>query len=124
MTHNPTGRVETHMKGAGVLIQADVEQRTKEIAVINDHDHPTEDDHKQAVKELQNENINLSSEDNTERPMVAATGTHIAADTGHKVKDRKPDDSQMIAEAEVREGVREAEHNTMLTERSEPEKNE
>lgn len=126
MTQKPKGRVQEHMEGTGALTQADVEDRAREIAVINggDGSQPTDEDRARARKELQNENLALSSDDATEEPLAAASGSHLAADTGHRIKARKPVDSQEIEETEVREGVREAEHDTLLTERSEPRKEE
>lgn len=126
MKHNPEGRVQEHMEGAGAPTQAAVENRARELSIINggDGSSPTDEERAQALIELRNENLNLSGDDATEEPLAAAPGSHLAADTGHKVKDRKPVDSQEIQEAEVREGVREAEHDTLLTERSEPRKEE
>jgi hypothetical protein len=120
MTQNSKGRVEEHMQGTGALTHANVEDRAREIAIINggDGSNPTDHDRAQALQELQNETVRLSTDESTEEPLAAAPGTHFAADTGHKIKNRKPEDSQMIEETEIREGVREAEHNTMLTERN------
>lgn len=119
MEQNPKGRIEEHMDGMGPLTKADIQERAREIAVINDRDgsNPTEEDRIQAAKELENRHLNLSDSDSTEEPMSAAVGTHLAAETGHRTKDRKPNDPQRLQELEVREGLREAEHDTMLHER-------
>jgi hypothetical protein len=53
--------------------------------------------------------------------MSVEEGTHLAAATGRKIPTFKPDDPQRLAELETREGVREAEHDTMLTERRDSE---
>jgi len=126
MTHNPTGRVETHAQGAGVLTAEDLEARAREIAVINGDEgsKPSDEDRARAARELKSEGFVLSTDDATDEPLAAAPGSHLAADTGHKIQDRKPLDSQEIEEREVREGVREAEHDTMLTERTTPDRNE
>lgn len=120
MDRTPRGRIEEHMDGMGPLTKADIQERAREIAVINGRDgsNPTEEDRLQAAKELLNQHLNLSDDDSTEEPMNAATGTHLAAETGHQVKDRKPDDPQRLQELEIREGLREAEHDTMFHERN------
>lgn len=124
MTQNPKGRVQEHMEGTGAVTQAVVEDRAREISIINggDGSNPTDEDRTRALKELQNENIVLAADDATEEPLAAAPGSHLAADTGHRIKDRKPDDPEQLRETEIREGIREAEHDTMLTERTESEK--
>jgi hypothetical protein len=38
----------------------------------------------------------------------------MAVDTGHRVEQTRPPDEQQITEAEVKEGLREAEHERML----------
>lgn len=126
MERNPKGRVEKHMNGMGAPTRANVEERAREIAIIKgrDESNPTEADRVQATNELQNQDLNFSQDDNTDEQASAAGGTDFAANTGHKTQDRKPDDPQLLQEMEVREGVREAEHDTMLAERSEPDKNE
>jgi hypothetical protein len=114
------------MDEMGPVTRADVQERAREIALINGRDgsNPSDEDRLQAEEELLNRHLNLSTDDSTDEPMAAASGSRLAADTGHKTKDHKPTDPQLLQEMEVREGLREAEHDSMVTERMNPERNE
>jgi hypothetical protein len=87
--------------------------------------HPTEEDRAQALRELRDGHIRTSVEGGLDEPMATEPATHFAADTGHRVPDRKPSDPQRVMETEIREGVSEASHDTMVKSRhSEAEENE
>ena len=115
------GRMEKEMAGAGAPTPDAVEQRARELAAIDGRDelHPTEEDRALALRELRDGHVRTSMEGGLEEPMTTEPASHFAADTGHRVPNRQPGDPQRAMETEIREGVSEAGHDTMLKSRYE-----
>lgn len=109
-------RVQSHGKGVGPPTSEAVEQRAREIARIDGRsgDEINEADRALASREILNDLIALSSDEVRSDVASSRNPADVAVETGHKIEDMRPADEQRNREAEVREGVREAEHERML----------
>jgi len=109
-------RIETHGSGAGVPTPESVERRAAEIARINGRSEEDvwESDRVRAMRELHNEDIELSSEDERSDLRAARDPAEALLDSGRETDVKGAADEQQIAEMAVKEGVREAEHERML----------
>jgi hypothetical protein len=123
---NRGGRVQRHGAGVGVITPELVEERAREIARIAGRQPGgiTEDDRGQALRELQDETLHLSTDEARSDRLASRNPAHLGVETGHKVEDIKPPDTEPIVEKEVEEGVREAEHEHMLEGRARSEEKE
>jgi hypothetical protein len=93
-----------------------IEQRAREIAQIEGRSSidVTEEDRTRAAEEFRDQALVLNSDE--DRADIAASrdpGESIS-DTGHQTPRVKPDDEQENMEREIKEGVREAEHDRMV----------
>lgn len=107
------GRISDHSKGLGTVTREMVEQRAREIAIINGRpaDHVSPIDYSQAKRELMGQNFVKPAEDEipeNER-WDPVHGSH-----GEKAIDVAAHDEQSDAEKLVEEGMAEAEHERML----------
>lgn len=115
-TETIKGRISGRFNGMGTVSPEMVEQRAREIALINGR--PAEDfnqaDLDEARAELTGE---FALEEQREEDAVPAMGTLAdinPGSMGHKNAPKLPSDDQRIAEQLVQEGVDEAEHHSML----------
>lgn len=111
-----TARIETHGRGMGAPSTEAVDSRAREIARIEGRtgDDISADDLDRAARELRDEDLILSSDEARSDLVASRNPADMAVDTGHQVPDRRPYDEQERWEAEIKEGVREAEHERML----------
>lgn len=115
-TQTVKGRISGRLNGLGAVTPDMVEQRAKEISLINGRlaEDFNEADLEQARAELTGESA--LAEQRAEEPGAAAATLRdtIPGDTGHKIPAKLPSDEQRMAEQLVQEGVDEAEHHSML----------
>jgi hypothetical protein len=115
-TQTIKGRISGGFKGLGTVTPSMVEQRAREIALINGRvaEEFTQADLEQAQAELTGD-FALEEQREEEPGARAATLRDVVpGTTGHKVAPKLPSDDQRIAEQLVHEGVEEAEHHSML----------
>jgi len=111
------GRIEQHGEGTGPMDPDAVERRAEELAVIDGRaaEDVNESDRERARLELKDETV-LASEDQDHRSdrVASSNPADVGVETGHEVASKGPVDEQHLTEKQVREGVREAEHERML----------
>jgi hypothetical protein len=109
-------RIQRHGEGIGPPTPEAVERRAREIARIQGRapDEVNQEDRARASRELHDQNLPLSSTDVHSDVLASSNPADMAVDTGHRVEQTRPPDEQQITEAEVKEGLREAEHERML----------
>lgn len=109
-------RIERGGAEIGAVSREMVERRAREIAVIEGRSagEVNQDDIRRASRELQDELLDLSTDDDNAGLRASRDPAAMAVDTGHEVKPRRPKDEQRMMEEETKEGVREAEHERML----------
>jgi hypothetical protein len=115
-TQTIKGRISGRFDGMGTVTPEMVEQRAREIALINGR--PAEEFNEADLEEARAELTGdfATNEQREEEPgMVAATLRDVVPGTsGHRVAPKLPSDEQRMAEQLVQEGVEEAEHHQML----------
>ena len=109
-------RIETHGNGIGAPSEEAVEQRAQELALLQGRgpEAVTADDRKRAAQELHGEHVALSTDEVQSDRVASNNPTDIAVETGHKAPVSKPADEQQIMEQEIKEGMREAEHERLV----------
>lgn len=118
------GRIEKSGMGVGPVSGEMLEQRAREIAIINrgKEAQVTDEDRAAAGRELSDEGFTLSSQDIRSNMASESASGDMAVETGHEVEGIRPFDEQAMEENEVKEGIREADHDRMLRSRDqEPE---
>ena len=115
-TQTIKGRISGRFNGLGTVTPEMVEQRAREIALINGRsaEEFNEADLQEARAELTGDFA--TAEQREEEPgMAGATLRDLnPGTTGHKNAPKLPSDEQRVTEQLVHEGVEEAEHHQML----------
>lgn len=115
-TQTIKGRISGRFNGLGTVTPAMVEQRAKEISLINGRpaEEFNETDLDQARAELTGDAA-IQEQREEESTLAAATLRDvIPGSSGHKNAPKRPSDEQRVAEQLVQEGIDEAEHHSML----------
>lgn len=115
-TQSVKGRISDGFKGLGTVTPEMVEQRAREIALINGRlaEDFSESDLDEARNELTGD-FAIDEQREEEPGLAAATLRDIVPGTsGHKIAPKRPSDEQRVSEQLVQEGVDEAEHHQML----------
>jgi hypothetical protein len=115
------GRIEIHGNGVGAPNTEQVEQRAKEIAMINQRDPEdfTDADWDQAKKELLGTAGSEAPEETRENANLEDEWEVVANDSGHRVPRTGVEGDEAVGEQLVSGGVEEANHDQMLEARRE-----
>lgn len=115
----PDSRITWHGNESGTLNADMVEERAREIAIIEGRspEKVTENDRDRARMELRDDELILTSDDAHSDILATRNPAEPAVEIGHEVESQLTDDEQVMAEKETLEGVREAEHERMLLSR-------
>ncbi len=116
-----TGRIEIHGNGVGAPNTEQVEQRAKEIAMIDQRDPEnfTDADWDQAKKELLGAAGPEAPEETRENAGLEDEWDVVANDSGHRVPRTGIEGEEPVGEQLVSGGVEEATHDQMLEARRE-----
>ena len=115
-TQSIKGRISGHFDGIGAATPEMVDQRAREIALINGRsaENFTEADLEEAQRELTGDfAVNEQREEEPGLTSAALSDVNPGS-SGHKIAPKLPSDEQRVAEQLVQEGVDEAEHHQML----------
>jgi hypothetical protein len=118
--HHPRpAKIMQHAEGLGAPNADQVRQRAMELALIAGRHEATEEDWRQAKRELHGGRERVGSNDEAE--MVALVSEHdmVVTDVGHHVENVGLEDSDNIVEELIAEGMDEAVHEQMLAARRE-----
>jgi hypothetical protein len=110
-----SGRISDHFHGMGTVTREMVEQRAKELAIINGREARdfTEEDWVRAKHEMIGDEATDPAEE--EEPVAGLTRWDEEPGTsGHHVENNSPPDEQTVSERLVQEGLEEANHDQML----------
>ena len=110
-----------HAHGLGAPNSEDVRRRAAELAFIAGRDEFSDEDWREAKRELHGGHGHTNSEDEAE--MVALVSEHdmIVTDLGHHVENVGLEDADNVQEELIAEGMDEAVHEQMLAARQEEE---
>ena len=116
------GKIEIHGNGLGVARPEQVEQRAREIAMINERDPNTftDADWEQARQELLGATVPAPPEETKQNASLEDEWEVVASDSGHRTPRAGVDtDDESLGEQLVAGGVEEATHDQMLEARRE-----
>lgn len=116
------GKIEIHGNGLGVATPEQVEQRAREIAMINERDPNTftDADWEQARQELLGATVPAPPEETKQNASLEDEWEVVASDSGHRTPRAGVDtDDESLGEQLVAGGVEEATHDQMLEARRE-----
>ena len=110
------GRISGRFNGLGTVTPEMVEQRAREIALINGRaaEDFNEADLEEAQTELTGTGVLSEQRDEEAGPGVGTLRDIVPGTAGHKNEPKAASDDQLVAEQLVQEGVDEAEHHSML----------
>jgi hypothetical protein len=115
-TETIKGRISGRFNGLGTVTPEMVEQRAREIALINGRaaEEFNEADLEEARAELTGEAAIEEQREEEPGPGAGTLRDLNPGTAGHKNAPKLPSDEQRVAEQLVQEGVDEAEHHSML----------
>ena len=115
-TQSTKGRISGGFNGLGTVTAGMVEQRAREIALINGRvaEDFNETDLEEARAELTGDAATLEQREEEPAMATASLRDMFPGSAGHKTAPKLPSDEQRVAEILVQEGVDEAEHHQML----------
>src|ERR1051325_1293023 len=110
------GRISGRFNGLGTVTPEMVEQRAREIALINGRaaEDFNEADLEEAHGELTGAVVLSEQRDEEPGPAAGTLRDIVPGTSGHKSEPKMASDDQRVAEQLVQEGVDEAEHHSML----------
>ena len=115
-TETIKGKISRRLNGLGTVTYAMVEQRARELALINGRaaEEFNEADLEEARAELTGVEAPEEQREEESAPAVGSLRDIVPGTAGHKNAPKLPSDEQRVAELLVQEGVDEAEHHSML----------
>jgi hypothetical protein len=121
-SQRPAGKISVHGMGLGAPTPEQVENRAREIAMIDERDPNsfTDADWDQARRELLGETLPPPPEESERAANRAEEWEVTPDDRGHRVNTEGPgDEEESVGEQLVSDGVQEASHDQMLEARRE-----
>jgi hypothetical protein len=114
-----SAKILQHSEGLGTPTAETVRKRAQEIAIINGHGEFSEEDWREAKRELHGGHD--FNDTNGELEMTAMVSEHdmVIGSTGSHVQNLLPEDTASVLEELVAEGMDEAVHEQMLASRRE-----
>ncbi|MDX1953422.1 MAG: hypothetical protein SFY81_14685 [Verrucomicrobiota bacterium] len=110
------GRISSDFKAVGTVTRSMVQQRAKEISLINGRmaEEFTASDWDQAMEELTGGSNPQVLAEEQESLSATTQPQEVPGNSGRKIPAVLPTDEQTLAEELVQEGANEAEHDRML----------
>ena len=113
-----SGKILAHDQGTGLLTAKELKTRAREIALINGHSTPTDDDRDQAKHDLQGDSLPPTSDtEDTSNHALTRDPSEPVSNYGSQTPTPETEDEQNSSERMVVEGVEEAQHDQMLAAR-------
>ncbi len=123
MSHiRPTSaKIIQHAEGLGAPNADHVRLRAQELAIINGRSEYSEEDWREAKRELHGGHTPSADEGELEMQALVSGHDMVAGSLGHHVENVMSSESESLGEELVAEGMDEAEHERMLLSRTEEE---
>jgi len=109
-----SGKISSHQDGLGTVTQSMIEERAKEIALIEGRPRVTKEDRLQARNELLGAKNELSRLEAEEENLDSLDPSDIRSEPGHQAPNFATDDEEEMVRDLVEHGIDEAEHEQML----------
>ena len=117
-THHPrSAKIMQHAEGLGAPNSEQVRQRAIELAIIAGRHDFSEEDWREAKRELHGGHGHSISEDEAEMVTLVSERDMIVTDLGHHVENIGMEDADNVQEELIAEGMDEAVHEQMLAAR-------
>ena len=117
--HPQSAKIMQHAEGLGAPNADQVRRRAEELALLNDHREFTDEDWRDAKRELHGGHGHTNSEDEAEMVALVSERDMIVTDLGHHVENVGLEDAVNVVEELIAEGMDEAVHEQMLAARHE-----
>ena len=114
-----SAKIIQHSEGLGTPTSETVRKRAAEIAVINGHAEFSEEDWREAKRELHGGHELNDTNGDLEMSTMVSEHDMVVGSTGHHVETMRPDDNENVLEELIAEGMDEAVHEQMLASRRE-----
>ena len=117
-THHPrSAKIMQHAEGLGAPNAEQVRQRASELAIIAGRAEFSDEDWREAKRELHGGHGHTISEDEAEMVTLVSERDMIVTDLGHHVENIGMEDADNVQEELIAEGMDEAVHEQMLAAR-------
>ena len=117
MMRPASAKIIQHSEGLGAPTSETVRRRAQELAVINGHDAFSEDDWREAKRELHGGHEQFSENGDTEMSSMISEHDMVVGSVGHHTENRRSEDPDHMSEELIAEGMDEAVHEQMLAAR-------
>jgi hypothetical protein len=118
ITSPTSGKILIHNHGVGNFSKADIMKRARELALIEGRTDITDEDYLLAVKELRGEALPATGDVDMEGTgEITRDPSEPLSDHGRQVPNYEGQDEEKIPERLVLEGVEEAQHEQMISDR-------
>lgn len=112
-------KLEVGGQGVSGFSEADIHQRAKELALIENRTEPNDDDRTRALAEFGDRNLpDAVNEDADSMRSLSRDPSDPLSDRGHQVPEYGTDDEKAALEKMTLEGVEEAQHEQMVQSRN------
>ena len=119
-TLRPTSaKIIQHAEGLGAPNADQVRRRAAELAFIDGRVEPSDEDWRQAKRELHGGHDHNGNNDELEMTILVSEHDGVVTDLGHHVENMRLDDNENIVEELITEGMDEAVHEQMIASRRE-----
>jgi hypothetical protein len=119
MTRPTSAKIIHHAEGLGAPTAETVRRRAQELAIINGHQEFSEEDWREAKRELHGGHEQFSENGDVEMSAMISEHDMVVGSVGHHTENRRTDDSDHMGEELIAEGMDEAVHEQMLAARRE-----
>ncbi len=119
MMHPASAKIIHHAEGLGVPTAETVRRRAQELAIINGHAEFSEEDWREAKRELHGGHEQFTENGDMEMSSMISEHDMVVGSVGHHTENRRTEDPDHMSEELIAEGMDEAVHEQMLAARRE-----
>ena len=119
-----SAKIIQHAEGLGTPTAETVRRRARELAIINGHGEFTEEDWREAKRELHGGHEQFSENGDAEMNSMVAEHDMVVGSVGHHRENMRSEDPDHMGEELIAEGMDEAVHEQMLAARREEPRDE
>ena len=119
-----SAKIIQHAEGLGTPTAETVRRRARELAIINGHGEFTEEDWREAKRELHGGHEQFTENGDAEMNSMVAEHDMVVGSVGHHTENRRSEDPDHMGEELIAEGMDEAVHEQMLAARREEPRDE
>ena len=119
MMRPASAKIIQHAEGLGTPTAETVRRRAQELAIINGHEEFSEEDWREAKRELHGGHEQFTENRDMEMSSMISEHDMVVGSVGHHTENRRTEDPDHMSEELIAEGMDEAVHEQMLAARRE-----